>query len=203
VVLSIHHTTTHTPSLASNASRRGGFLVFFHHTTTHPSSLASNASWRGFLVSTHPVPPPSLQMQVGGGVFSLHPPHHTTIHTPSLASNASQRGRFLVFPHHATTHPPSLASNASQRGFLVSTHPVPPPSLQMRVRGGVSSPHHHPFPLPRFKCKSVGVFSVHTTTHYPSLTSNASRRGCFQSSSTTPPPIPSPLLQMQVGGGGF
>jgi hypothetical protein len=36
----------HSPSLASNVSRRGVF-IFSHHTSTHPPSLASNASRRG------------------------------------------------------------------------------------------------------------------------------------------------------------
>jgi len=68
--------------------------------------------------------------------------------------------------------------------FLVSTHPVTT----------VSS-------LPCFKCESEEGFSVfthHSTTHPPSLASNASQRGCFQSSSTTAPPTPPPSLQMRV-----
>jgi len=66
------------------------------------------------------------------------------------------------------------------------THGLPvtctTPLFQMRVGGGVCSLN---------------------PPHSPSLTSNASWRGCFQSSSTTAPPTPPPLLQMRVGGGGL
>ena len=144
-----------------------------------------------FLVFTLP---PSLQTQVGGGVFSFH--HHTSTHPPSLASNASWR----VVCH--------------LRGRLHSPPPIPPPSLQMRVGGGVFRLQPPPIPLPRFKhelegsfvasthsvpppslqCESEGVVSVfthHTTTHPPSLASNASRRGCLSLDTTCSPSLAS------------
>jgi len=87
----------------------------------------------------HPVPPPSLQMRVGGALLVLT--HHTTTHSPSLASNVSRRGCF----QSSLTTPP----------------PIPPPSLQMRVGGVVYSldpPSHHLFPLPHFKLELEGEF---------------------------------------------
>ena len=69
--------------------------------------------------------------------------------------------------------------NGCHRQLLPTNHccpPLhPPSSLQTRVGGGILTLH----PLPRFKCKSEGVFSVfihHSTTHSP------------------------PSLQMRVGG---
>ncbi len=95
-------------------------------------------------------------------------------------------GAFLGFTHHTTTRSP--------------------PSLQTRVGGVVFSlhpPHHHPFPLPRFKRESEGVFLVfthHTTTiSPPSLQARVG--GVILS--LHPPyhhPVPPPSLQMRVGG---
>jgi hypothetical protein len=95
--------TTPTPSLASNVSQRvfsasaltpchpfplpgfkrkseGMFLVFTH--TTSPISKCESEGM--FLVITHmtsPIPPSSLQMQVGGDIFSLH----VTVLSPFLS----------------------------------------------------------------------------------------------------------------------
>ncbi len=90
-----------------------------------------------------------------GGVLTKSPPSRVT-------SNASRNGCFKSWP---TTTP----------------LPIPPSSLQMRVRGGGFSfhpPHHCPF-LPRFKCKleEAVLVSTHLTTHSPSLASNVSWRG--------------------------
>ena len=170
-----------SPSLASNASRRGRFQTSLNHSTT--------------------LPPPSFQMRVGGGCF-----HHTTTLLPSLASNASRRGRF----HHTTTFLPSLASNASRRGvFQVSPHhrlsplphfkckseggvfttppPFSPPSLQMRVGGVVCSFDPVTTRSPSLLQMRVGegVLRLHPPQYHPSpsLAVNASQRGHFQSSS--------------------
>jgi hypothetical protein len=137
-------------------------MCFDEHTTCYDTSPGA--------------PPPSLQMRVGGGVFSLYSSHHHSSPLPRF--KCESEGAFLVFTHHTTTRLPSLASNASRRGRFNS--------------------RQHPFPLPRFKCESEGAFLVfthHTTTCPPSLASNASR--------PTSPPIPPPSLQTRVGGGCF
>ncbi len=82
-------------------------------------------------------------------LWSCPPPR-----SPSLASKVSWRG---VFSHDATwlRHSLDIISTTSP--------PVPPPSLQMRGGGGVFSlhpQHHHPSPLPRFKCESEGSLVV-------------------------------------------
>ena len=108
----------------------------------------------------HPVPPPSLQMRVGGGESSP-----TTIHSPSLASNTSRRGVFSLFIHHTTTPFPLPRFKCESEGGIFSCHPppsIPPPSHQTRVGGG--------------------CFHSSSTTpppRSPFLASNASRRGRF------------------------
>ena len=148
-----------------------------------------------------PFPPPLLQTRVRGGHFNL-----VATFPPSLTSNASWRGHFNL----VSTFSPSLASNASRRGSLhLHPPPVPPPSLQTRVGGGVLSfdqPRHHLathpspslqtrvgesrrhlFPLPCFKRESENLVS----TFSPSLISNASRRGHFNLVATFPPSLAS------------
>jgi hypothetical protein len=145
-------------------------------------------------------------MQVGGGVLIDLPHRHVTTHSPpSLQMRVG--GVSLVstdLPRRHPTPPPSLQMRV--RGVVSSHHPpISPPSLQTRVGGVVLNlqlPHHHPFPLPRFKRELEGssptipppvplphfkresegsflVFTHHTTIHSLSLTSNASQRGVF------------------------
>jgi hypothetical protein len=80
-----HHTTTRSPSLASNASRRGVFSLHppHHH---HFPSLTSNASRRGCL--------------------NLQPPLHHLFPLPRF--KCESEGVFLVFTHTPPPIPPSL-----------------------------------------------------------------------------------------------
>ncbi len=93
------------PFLASNARRRGVIPSLFFSLTsitrrrgTRYVSIIKNQYW--LITPPPPIPPPSLQMRVGGVIFSLHPPHfpsslqrRSSPHLP-LPSKTSMYARF-------------------------------------------------------------------------------------------------------------
>ncbi len=105
-----HH---HHPSLARNARRRGvssvntptppllklqdGGVLCRHATITNPF-LAWNARRRGVPFVNTPSTPPSLEMQDGGGGFSVDTP--TTITTPPSPPPPTPLSLELAHHHH-------------------------------------------------------------------------------------------------------
>jgi hypothetical protein len=146
-------TTTPSPSLAANASRRGTFLSFYGTTP----SLASRARQRGF----------SHGFYRWGGTLHIAPmarsgigPSLTWFHGTTPCSKCKQRGFFFHsrqqhLPPLPLTHECELGGDSWLVSLGMTTTSQPPPPLAHKCEVGVflvrfmqqQLPHHHHHPL--------------------------------------------------------